>query len=105
MAKNSYFWDEINKKLYINLKNGDIMMRCRRFGPDGPYKNKLAYDVMVSGIGGLMAITGTEDGTPVKVRYLNKISSYAHVYICIVISRFFQDIIWRFENLIGEKAW
>eukprot|EP01116_Phalansterium_solitarium_P006138 TRINITY_DN18443_c0_g1_i1.p1 TRINITY_DN18443_c0_g1~~TRINITY_DN18443_c0_g1_i1.p1 ORF type:complete len:491 (-),score=130.88 TRINITY_DN18443_c0_g1_i1:329-1801(-) len=37
------------------------------FGPDGPYKDRLAYDVMASAMGGLMGITGPENGEPVKV--------------------------------------
>ncbi len=36
------------------------------FGATGPYRDKLAYDVMVSGIGGLMGITGSAD-EPAKV--------------------------------------
>jgi len=37
------------------------------YGPDGPYANRLAYDVMVSAIGGLLGITGPENGDPCKV--------------------------------------
>jgi crotonobetainyl-CoA:carnitine CoA-transferase CaiB-like acyl-CoA transferase len=37
------------------------------FGPDGPYRNKTGYDMVISAIGGLMSITGEEDGPPVKV--------------------------------------
>eukprot|EP00164_Ancoracysta_twista_P003474 GFYU01004635.1.p1 GENE.GFYU01004635.1~~GFYU01004635.1.p1 ORF type:complete len:461 (+),score=81.43 GFYU01004635.1:71-1453(+) len=37
------------------------------FGPDGPYANKPGYDVIASGMGGLMGITGEKDGGPVKV--------------------------------------
>ena len=36
------------------------------FGATGPYRDKLAYDVMVSGIGGLMGITGSPEA-PAKV--------------------------------------
>eukprot|EP01117_Protostelium_nocturnum_P013227 TRINITY_DN4924_c0_g1_i2.p1 TRINITY_DN4924_c0_g1~~TRINITY_DN4924_c0_g1_i2.p1 ORF type:complete len:435 (+),score=97.79 TRINITY_DN4924_c0_g1_i2:19-1323(+) len=50
---------EINPKIIYTSLTG--------FGPDGPYSNRLAYDVMISGIGGLMGITGPEDGSPVKV--------------------------------------
>ncbi|KAL6061692.1 succinate--hydroxymethylglutarate CoA-transferase isoform X6, variant 2 [Balamuthia mandrillaris] len=43
-----------------------IYLSLTGFGPDGPYKDRLAYDVMVSGFGGLMSITGPEEGAPVK---------------------------------------
>ena len=36
------------------------------FGQDGPYRDKLAYDVMVSGVGGLLGITGSPE-EPAKV--------------------------------------
>jgi crotonobetainyl-CoA:carnitine CoA-transferase CaiB-like acyl-CoA transferase len=38
-----------------------------RYGPDGPYKSRLAYDVIISGLGGLMGITGPASGEPCKV--------------------------------------
>ncbi len=37
------------------------------FGQTGPYRDRAGYDVMVSALGGLMGITGTPDGEPVKV--------------------------------------
>ena len=37
------------------------------YGSTGPRSRQLAYDVMISGIGGLMGITGPESGDPVKV--------------------------------------
>jgi crotonobetainyl-CoA:carnitine CoA-transferase CaiB-like acyl-CoA transferase len=37
------------------------------FGPDGPYRGRPGYDLVVSAIGGLMGITGERDGPPVKV--------------------------------------
>ncbi len=37
------------------------------YGTDGPYRDKPGVDVIVSAIGGLMAITGEPDGKPVKV--------------------------------------
>jgi crotonobetainyl-CoA:carnitine CoA-transferase CaiB-like acyl-CoA transferase len=36
------------------------------FGQDGPYKDRPGYDLMVSALGGLMSITGTPGGEPVK---------------------------------------
>ncbi|MDP3058159.1 MAG: CoA transferase, partial [bacterium] len=37
------------------------------FGHSGPYKLKPAYDVVVQGMGGIMSITGTPDGSPTRV--------------------------------------
>jgi succinate--hydroxymethylglutarate CoA-transferase len=37
------------------------------FGQTGPYAQRAGYDVIVSAIGGLMGITGPEDGEPCKV--------------------------------------
>jgi succinate---hydroxymethylglutarate CoA-transferase len=37
------------------------------YGTDGPYRDKPGVDVIVSAIGGLMAITGSAQGEPVKV--------------------------------------
>ncbi|MBI4879719.1 MAG: CoA transferase [Planctomycetes bacterium] len=36
------------------------------YGPDGPYRDRTGYDMVVSAVGGLMGITGEEDGGPVK---------------------------------------
>jgi succinate---hydroxymethylglutarate CoA-transferase len=49
----------INPKLvYLSLSG---------YGSSGPRANHLAYDVMVSAVGGLMGITGPKDGEPCKV--------------------------------------
>jgi len=37
------------------------------FGQDGPFRERTAYDLILQGMGGLMGITGEEDGPPVKV--------------------------------------
>ncbi|MDR7534169.1 MAG: CoA transferase, partial [Armatimonadota bacterium] len=37
------------------------------FGQDGPYRERVAYDLILQGMGGLMGITGEEGGPPVKV--------------------------------------
>lgn len=37
------------------------------FGPDGPYRDRPAYDLVVSAVGGLIGITGEPGGSPVKV--------------------------------------
>lgn len=37
------------------------------FGQDGPFRERVAYDLILQGVGGLMGITGEEGGPPVKV--------------------------------------
>src|SRR5690606_13125780 len=37
------------------------------FGSDGPYRDKGAFDLTVQALGGYMAITGEQDGAPVKL--------------------------------------
>jgi crotonobetainyl-CoA:carnitine CoA-transferase CaiB-like acyl-CoA transferase len=37
------------------------------FGQDGPYRERVAYDLILQGMGGLMGTTGEEGGSPVKV--------------------------------------
>lgn len=37
------------------------------FGPDGPYRDMVAYDLILQGMGGLMGITGEKDGPPVRI--------------------------------------
>ncbi len=37
------------------------------FGQEGPWRDRPGVDGIVQAIGGLMSVTGTEDGTPVKV--------------------------------------
>lgn len=37
------------------------------FGQDGPFQSFPAFDLMMQGIGGLMSLTGEEDGNPVRI--------------------------------------
>ncbi len=50
---------EINPKL--------IYAACSGFGQTGPYRNKSAYDITIQGIGGIMSVTGQENGEPTRV--------------------------------------
>jgi crotonobetainyl-CoA:carnitine CoA-transferase CaiB-like acyl-CoA transferase len=50
---------EINPRL--------IYCAISAFGQDGPYSHRPGYDLMISALGGLMSITGTPGGEPVKV--------------------------------------
>lgn len=50
---------EINPKL--------IYVACSGFGQTGPYTTKPAYDIIVQAMGGIMSITGPENGDPTRV--------------------------------------
>ena len=50
---------EINPRL--------VYSSCTGFGMTGPYKHDPAYDVIVQGMGGIMSITGQENGEPTRV--------------------------------------
>jgi len=45
---------------------GLIYCAISGYGQDGPYRDRAGYDVNVQALGGLMGITGTPDGPPVK---------------------------------------
>ncbi|SDF33856.1 CaiB/BaiF CoA transferase family protein [Sporolituus thermophilus] len=50
---------ELNPKL--------IYAACSGFGHTGPYRDKPAYDIIVQAMGGIMSITGPENGDPTRV--------------------------------------
>ena len=62
MEKFGLGYEEI-KKINPNI----IYTACSGFGHTGPYSKKPAYDVIVQGMGGIMSITGQENGAPTRV--------------------------------------
>lgn len=44
-----------------------IYVACSGFGRSGPYARKPSYDVVVQAMGGIMSITGSENGEPTRV--------------------------------------
>ena len=51
------------------LNQGLIYASISGFGQNGPYKEKGAFDMIVQALGGIMSITGTPDGEPIRVGY------------------------------------
>ncbi|MFC4945077.1 CaiB/BaiF CoA transferase family protein [Pseudonocardia sp. GCM10023141] len=49
------------------LNPGLIYCAISAFGQDGPYRERPGYDLMISALGGMMSITGTPGGEPVKI--------------------------------------
>lgn len=62
MEKFGLGYDELKK---INPKI--IYAACSGFGHSGPYMLKPAYDIIVQAMGGIMSITGPENGEPTRV--------------------------------------
>jgi crotonobetainyl-CoA:carnitine CoA-transferase CaiB-like acyl-CoA transferase len=55
---------------YADLKEGHprlIYCSITGFGQTGPYAPRAGYDFLAQGMGGIMSITGTPDGPPVRV--------------------------------------
>jgi len=48
----------VNPKIIFAMGSG--------FGQDGPYRNRPAFDVIVQAMGGIMSITGEENGPPIR---------------------------------------
>lgn len=62
MEKFGLGYEELKK---INPKL--IYAACSGFGHTGPYMDKPAYDIIVQAMGGIMSITGAENGEPTRV--------------------------------------
>ena len=59
------------------------------YGQTGPYSKKSAYDLTISAEGGLMSITGPEDGDPVRVGVaITDICSGLYLYSSILAALF-----------------
>lgn len=55
---------------YDSLKEvnpGLVYCSITGFGQDGPYAHRAGYDYIIQGMSGLMSITGTPDGQPLRV--------------------------------------
>jgi CoA:oxalate CoA-transferase len=57
---------------YAVLRQGNpglVYCAISGFGQDGPLKDNPAYDQIVQGLAGVMSVTGTADGAPLRVGY------------------------------------
>lgn len=64
MERLGFSYDDVK-----DIKPEIIYVSISGFGQYGPYKNKGAYDMVIQGYGGVMSITGDQDGKPVRVGY------------------------------------
>jgi CoA:oxalate CoA-transferase len=62
MEKLGYGWETLHQR-YPRL----IYAAASGFGHSGPLSKEPAYDLVVQGLGGIMSITGTPGGSPVRV--------------------------------------
>ncbi|HJS31886.1 MAG TPA: CoA transferase [Alphaproteobacteria bacterium] len=62
MEKLGYGWDALHRK-YPRL----IYVAASGFGHSGPESQRAAYDMVVQGMGGIMSITGSPGGPPVRI--------------------------------------
>ncbi len=62
MEKLGYGFETLHER-YPRL----IYAAASGFGHTGPYSKRAAYDIVVQGMGGLMSVTGTPGGPPVRV--------------------------------------
>jgi CoA:oxalate CoA-transferase len=67
-----------------------IYAACSGFGQTGPYAKKLALDVIVQAMGGMMSITGEPDGPPIRPgASIGDIA--AGLFLCIAILACLQE--------------
>jgi len=67
-----------------------IYAACSGFGQTGPYATKLAFDVIVQAMGGIMSITGEPDGPPIRPgASIGDIA--AGLFLCIAILACLQE--------------
>jgi CoA:oxalate CoA-transferase len=77
-----------------------IYAACSGFGHTGPYAAKPAYDVIVQGMGGIMSITGQEDGEPTRVgASIGDITAGLFTAIGIMIAAYHREI-----TGVGQKV-
>lgn len=62
MEKLGLSWEELAPK-FPQLIYGSVS----GFGQTGPYRDRAAYDIVVQAMGGMMSVTGPEDGPPARV--------------------------------------
>jgi CoA:oxalate CoA-transferase len=62
MEKLGLGYEELEK-----VNPGIIYAASSGFGHTGPYSQKAAYDLIVQGMGGIMSLTGFQDGPPTRV--------------------------------------
>jgi len=62
MERLGYAWDSLSPR-YPRL----VMASVSGFGQDGPYRTRTAYDMVAQAMGGIVSITGTEEGQVTRV--------------------------------------
>lgn len=50
-----------------DLNESVVYCAISAFGQTGPWRERPGYDLLIQGLGGIMSVTGEEDGPPVKI--------------------------------------
>jgi crotonobetainyl-CoA:carnitine CoA-transferase CaiB-like acyl-CoA transferase len=58
---------EVNYETLTEYNDDLVYLAISAFGQTGPWSQRPGYDLLVQGMGGIMSVTGPEDGDPVKV--------------------------------------
>ena len=70
------------------------------YGQDGPYAARPGYDLMAQGAGGIMSVTGEEDGPPVKVGVaVNDVMSGLYAAVAILSALRHRDSTGRGQHI------
>jgi len=58
---------EVDYETLTEYNDDLVYLAISAFGQTGPWSQRPGYDLLVQGMGGIMSVTGPEDGDPVKV--------------------------------------
>ncbi|MGQ9586360.1 MAG: CaiB/BaiF CoA transferase family protein [Anaerolineae bacterium] len=72
------------------INPGLVYCSITGYGPDGPYKDRPGYDFVIQAEGGIMSITGPEEGPPYKVG-VAIVDITAALFACIAILAALQE--------------
>ncbi len=81
-------YDELKK-----INEGLVYASISGFGSDGPYTNRPAYDVIAQAMGGIMSVTGEQNGEPLKVgASIADIAAGMNVVIAILAALHYRSV-------------
>jgi len=89
---------KIDYETITEINPGIIYCSISAYGQDGPYRDRPGYDMVLSAVGGLMYITGEQEGDPCKVGVaITDVLTGVHASGAIMAS-----LIWRGRSGKGQ---